>query len=178
MTGTGTIAWDVHYCSCPEDFELFLTAAEAIRELNIHGYIVVVVTNQSGIARGYFSEATLDEIHEKMLAELGHSGARVDAIYYCPHHPDEECECRKPGVALFTRAAADLAIDLGQSFVVGDMQSDIDAGRKLGCRTVLVTTDPKRGHDVTSSPDFTADSLLEATRWVLGQVSNPKGTLL
>jgi len=107
----GTIAMDVHYCRRPEDFELLPTVPEAISLLNENGFMVVVITNQSGIARGYFTEETLAQIHQKMTGELAKYDARVDAIYYCPHHPDDGCQCRKPKTALFFRAAKELNID-------------------------------------------------------------------
>jgi D,D-heptose 1,7-bisphosphate phosphatase len=114
----GTIARDVHYCRRVEDFELLPTVPEAIKLLNTNGFKVVVVTNQSGIARGYFTEQTLEQIHQKMKDELANHNAWVDAIYYCPHHPDDGCDCRKPGTALFLKAARELDIDLARSYVV------------------------------------------------------------
>ena len=166
----GTIARDVHHCRCPEDFEPLPTVPEAIRLLNENGFKVVVITNQSGIARGYFTEETLAQIHHKMEAELRKYDARVDAIYYCPHYPDDGCECRKPKTTLFHRAADELNIDFTCSYVVGDMQMDIDAGRTLGCKTVLVTTGPNGGSNITESPDYIAYSLLEAAHWITGGV--------
>jgi len=163
----GTIARDAHYCRRVEDFELLPTVPEAIKLLNENGFKVVVITNQSGIARGYFTDETLAEIHRKMEEELAEQGAHVDAIYYCPHHPDDGCECRKPGTALFHQAARELDIDLSRSFVVGDMQMDIDAGKALGCKTALVTTGPQGRNNITDPPDYTAGSLLEATKWIL-----------
>ena len=161
----GTIARDVHYCRRPEDFELLPTVPEAIRLLNTNSLKVVVITNQSGIARGYFTEEILAQIHDRMKQELAKDGAWVDAIYYCPHHPDDGCECRKPKTGLFLRAARELDIDLSRSFVVGDMPMDIDAGRALGSKTVLVTTGPQGG--IVDPPDYTAGSLLEAAKWIL-----------
>ena len=162
----GTIARDVHYCRRPEDFELLPTVPEAIRLLNANSFKVAVITNQSGIARGYFTEETLAQIHNKMEHELARNGARVDAIYYCPHHPDDDCECRKPKTALFLRAAQELDINLSRSFVIGDMQMDIDAGKALGCKTVLVATSPQGGNDIVDPPDYTASSLLKAAQWI------------
>ena len=161
----GTIARDVHYCRRVEDFELLPTVPEAIRLLNTNSLKVVVITNQSGIARGYFTEEILAQIHDRMKQELAKDGAWVDAIYYCPHHPDDGCECRKPKTGLFLQAARELDIDLSRSFVVGDMQMDIDAGRALGSKTVLVTTGPQGG--IVDPPDYTAGSLLEAAKWIL-----------
>jgi len=163
----GTIARDVHYCRRVEDFELLPTVPHAIRLLNANGFRVVVITNQSGLARGYFTEETLAQIHRKMKDSLAEYGAYVDAIYYCPHHPADGCLCRKPGTALFLQAARELGLDLAGSFVIGDTRMDIDAGKTLGCKTVLVTTGPRHGDDVIDCPDFTAGSLLEAAEWIL-----------
>lgn len=163
----GTIARDVPYCSTPDDFNLLPTAAEAIRLLNKSNFKVVVITNQSGIGRGYFTEETLSRIHEKMEHELKQQGARVDAIYYCPHHPDDGCDCRKPKTALFRQAAEELDINIGNSYVVGDMPGDIDAGKALGCRTVLVTTGPGKRDGISNPPDYIARDLLEAAQWIV-----------
>jgi len=130
----GTIARDVPYCSRPEDFELLPGVAAGVRELNQHGFKVVVVTNQSGIARGYFSEQMLASIHEKMQKELAKHGAHIDAIYYCPHHPDENCDCRKPKPEMVFKAALDLDIDLSQSYVIGDNQIDMELANKSRCK--------------------------------------------
>ena len=162
----GTIARDVHYCRRPEDFEILPTVPEAIRLLNENSFKVIIITNQSGIARGYFTEETLARIHQKMKEELAQSGVKIDAIYYCPHHPDDNCECRKPETALFLKAAKELDIDFSSSFVVGDMQMDIDAGRALGTKTVLVTTGPKGDNEIIDPPDYTANNLLEAAKWI------------
>jgi len=163
----GTIARDVSYCPRPEDFEILPTVPEATRLLNQNGFRVVVITNQSGIARGYFTEETLARIHKKMEDELKKHSARIDAIYYCPHHPDEGCHCRKPGTALFQRAAKDFGIDFRGSFMIGDMQMDIDAGKALSCKTVLVTTGPQGGSNIIDPPDYTADTLLQAVQWII-----------
>ncbi len=114
----GTIARDVHYCRRVEDFEILPRVPEAIRLLNREGYKVVVITNQSGLARGYFSEATLSLIHRKMVTTLERTGAHIDAVYVCPHHPDEGCDCRKPSPTLIIRAAADVGIALDQSYMI------------------------------------------------------------
>lgn len=166
----GTIAKDVHYCRRVEDFEILPTVPEAIKLLNDNGFKIIVITNQSGVARGYFTKEMLAQIHQKMKDELGKYGARVDAIYYCPHHPDENCECRKPKTALFRRAVKEHDIDLGNSYMIGDMKMDIDAGNAMGCKTILVTTGPAvpaLNHQYPDTPpDYTAASLLEAVRWI------------
>lgn len=166
----GTISEDVNYCSCVEDFHILPTVPEAIRLVNQSGFKVVVITNQSGLARGYFTEETLAEIHGKMESEFAKHDARVDAIYYCPHHPSDGCDCRKPKTGLLIRAVEDLGIILKASYMIGDMQKDIDAGRTAGCKTILVTTGPSGGNGVTTPADHTADSLLAAVEWIAGDV--------
>ena len=163
----GTIARDVHYCCRPDDLVLLPTAPNAVKLLNDTGFTVIVVTNQSALARGYLTEATLGLIHHQMKDEFDLFGAKVDGIYYCPHHPDERCGCRKPQTGLFRRAAEEMGIDIADSVVVGDTQMDIGAGKALNCPTVLVTTGPTGGRDVTDRPDFTADSLMEAAQWII-----------
>lgn len=158
----GTIAKDVPYCSRPEDFELLPGATEGIRLLNVHGYKVVVVTNQSGIARGYFTEAMLSRIHDKMQKELAKHGARVDAIYYCPHHPDDNCKCRKPKPEMVLQAARDLDIDLSQSYVIGDSEIDAELARQAGCKAGIRVGEPG------GTGDYVAASLRDAVKNILG----------
>lgn len=162
----GTMAEDVHYCSRPEDFRLFLNTAKAIRLLNEHGFKVIVITNQSGIARGYFTENTLAKIHEKMKGELAREGAWVDAIYYCPHHPNDNCDCRKPKPKLALQAAKEHNISLKRSFVVGDLQMDIELGKALGCKSILIKG-VSLVNGVKAKPDAIASDLLEAAEIIL-----------
>ena len=162
----GTISEDVNYCSSVEDFHILPTVPEAIRLLNDVGFKVVLITNQSGISRGYFTEAILAEIHAEMESELAKYGAFIDAIYYCPHHPDDGCGCRKPKPGLLTKAAEELGIDLKFSYMIGDMQKDIDVGKAVGCKTVLITTGPDGGDGVTNA-DYTAGSLSQAAQWII-----------
>ena len=164
----GTMAKDVHYCRRPEDFELFPDTAKAIKFLNERGFKVIIITNQSGIARGYFTEETLAEIHDKMKRELAKEGAYVDAIYYCPHHPDDNCECRKPKPKLVLQAVKEHNIDLKQSFVVGDLQMDIDMGKAVGCKTILISNPPSLDSEKTKV-DATARDLLEAAQIITKQ---------
>lgn len=134
-----TIAQDVPYCSRPEDLKLFPGVGESVRKLNEAGYLAVLVTNQSGIGRGYFDAETLERIHDKLRSDLEAEGARLDAIYYCPHRPDEGCGCRKPATGMLERAVRDLGIDLRSSYVIGDSENDVAMGRKAGCRCIQVT---------------------------------------
>ena len=162
----GTIARDVHYCRRPEDFELFPNTASAVRLLNEQGFKVIVVTNQSGIARGHFTEETLAEIHEKMKGELGKESARVDAIYYCPHHPDDNCDCRKPNPGLVLQAVRDFDIDLEHSVAVGDLQMDVDLGKAVGCRTILIGNASSVGAEQAAA-DAVVSDVLEAVHTIL-----------
>ncbi len=162
----GTMAKDVSYCSCPEDFELLPNTGKAIRLLNEHGFKVIVITNQSGITRGYFTEEALAEIHEKMKDELAKEGARVDAIYHCPHHPDDNCQCRKPKPKLALQAAKDHDIELDSSFVVGDLQMDIDLGKAIGCRTILIGAPPMNSDEI-AKPDIIVSDLLSAAQIIV-----------
>ena len=163
----GTIAKDVHYCHRVEDFEILPTVPQAIRLLNGCGFKVVVVTNQSGIARGYFTEGTLLQIHQHMRQELAKYGARVDTTYYCPHHPDDGCECRKPMPGLLLKAVEELGIDLRRSFMVGDKEMDIRAGKAVGCRTALIATDHNTGREIATPPDYIAADLLHIAQWIV-----------
>ena len=164
----GTIAIDVPYCRRPEDFKLFPNIARAIKLLDEHGYKVIIITNQSGVARGYFDEDTLDRIHQKMQRELAERGACIDGIYYCPHHPDDDCECRKPKPKMILQAAKEHDIDLKQSFMVGDMPMDVQVGQNAGCRTVLLL--PDTGENETgSTPDYIAPDLYAAALWIINQ---------
>ena len=167
----GTIARDVHYCRRVEDFEILPTVPRAIRLLNEYGFEVVVITNQSGVARGYFTEEKLVRIHQHMMQQLAEWGARVDAVYYCPHHPGDGCDCGKPRPGLLLKAAEELGIDLRRSVMVGDGERDIKAGKAAGCRTALIAAGPIVGGEITDPPDYVASSMLEVARWVVGAAS-------
>lgn len=143
----GTINTEVHYLSRPDQLELLPTVAETISRLNTMGIAVVVVTNQAGIARGYFSELILADVHEHLRQLLSEQNAMLDAIYYCPHHPTEglggyriDCHCRKPKPGMLSQAARELGIDLSRSLMIGDRESDLRAGANAGCCTALVLT--------------------------------------
>jgi D-glycero-D-manno-heptose 1,7-bisphosphate phosphatase len=175
----GTINEEVNYLGHPEQLRLIDGAAEAVKQLNRAGWKAVVVTNQAGIARGYFSEARLREIHRELENLLRAQAAHLDGIYYCPHHPTAgigvykaDCNCRKPKPGLLEKAAGELQIDLRRSFVVGDKISDLAAGRAAGCRNILVRT----GYGIESEkefsgcnwrPELVVNNLLEAAQWIL-----------
>lgn len=145
----GTLNRHIGFLRDIGDFELIPGAAEAIRKINASGYLAIVITNQPVIARGELTEDQLHEIHKKMATELGKEGAYIDALYYCPHHPDKgfpgevpelkiECECRKPRPGMLQKAARDFNIDLSASWMIGDSDIDVRAGEAAGCRSILV----------------------------------------
>jgi D-glycero-D-manno-heptose 1,7-bisphosphate phosphatase len=174
----GTLIEECGYLSRLDAIHLFPFTVDAVRLLNRAGLAVVVLTNQSGVARGYFDEAFVRETHRVLGARIAAGGGRVDAFYYCPHYPDakieryrQACECRKPGPGVLRRAAADLSLDLSRSFAVGDRWSDVEAGRAAGARGVLVRTGFGRMALDGPRPDLdaalVADNLMEATSWIL-----------
>jgi D-glycero-D-manno-heptose 1,7-bisphosphate phosphatase len=136
----GTINVEVNYLSRVEDFQLLPRVAAAIRALNQHAWCVIVITNQSGVARGYYTETDVAAIHDRMRHDLAKGGAVIDAIYYCPHRPAEACDCRKPSTGLFEQAARDFDLELEQCYCIGDKLSDLLPGQRLGCATFLVLT--------------------------------------
>lgn len=175
----GTINEDIGYVSRPDDLIVYPWAAEAIRLINEAGLKVIVITNQSGVARGMYTEETLGLIHDRLRLELARQGARIDAVYYCPHHPRigdkryrSECECRKPQPGMLRRAAREHDIDLAESFMIGDKASDINLATAAGVRGVLVMTG--YGHATLEdldrwpcAPAIVADNLLEAVKQIL-----------
>lgn len=138
----GTINVEVNYLHRPDDFHFVPGAPQAIARLNTAGFLVVVVTNQAGIARGYYGEAGLHRLHAHLQTLLADHGAHVDAFYFCPHHPEFTgvCACRKPAPGMLQAAARDLPIDLPRSWLIGDSAGDLGAARAAGCRAILVRT--------------------------------------
>ena len=182
----GTICEEVGYLSSPEQIRLIPGAGEAIRLLNEQGIKTVVVTNQSGIARGVFSEERLKEIHEELLRQIRAKGAFLDAIHFCPHHPTEgkgpyrrACDCRKPASGLIRRAAAELGIELERSYCVGDRLADLECGMRVGAKGILVLTGyGKRENSLISDdpgqrPTSVAVGLREAVQWILKDLEEP-----
>jgi D-glycero-D-manno-heptose 1,7-bisphosphate phosphatase len=175
----GTISEEVGYVNHPSRYRVFPYAAEAIRQLNEAGWLAILVTNQAGVARGYFTEDVIGAVHGLLTQELERGGARLDAIYYCPHHPSVgeppyrfDCDCRKPRPGLIRRAAVDLDIDLAASWMVGDRYSDTELARNAGTRAALVLSGYGRGEweyqraAWRHQPDLVAENLLEAVRTI------------
>ncbi len=183
----GTVTEEVGYLTDISKLRLIPGGGPAVRKLNQAGFKVVLVTNQSGVARGYFSESLVREAHGLLETMLARDGARLDGIYYCPHHPTAgsskytmDCDCRKPGTGLLDQAAKDLDIDLKRSYVVGDKWSDIELARRAGAMAVLVRTgfgpdDPgnvRPGH--IKDPDYTAHDIAEAADWIIRHAGRGK----
>jgi D-glycero-D-manno-heptose 1,7-bisphosphate phosphatase len=162
----GTLNEEVNYLHDPRDLRMIEGSATAIARLNRAGRAVVVVSNQAGVARGYFPESSVALVHEAISALLAREGARVDAYYYCPHHPEitGPCGCRKPGTDLFLRAERELGLTLEGAWMIGDSTTDLEAGFALGLRTALVLTGyGKRTLLHYPTPDGRAPSLVRAT---------------
>lgn len=177
----GTLCRESGYINHPDRLELMPQTPGVLREVLARGWAAVVVTNQAGVARGYFPAHVLEQTHRRLERLLAAEGTRVDGIYACPHHPDlggpgyrRECACRKPRPGLLLRAAEELGLDLSASFMVGDSFRDVGAGRAAGVRgTVLLRTGYGRGELLwkgsSSSvwPDFVADDLEQALAWII-----------
>jgi D-glycero-D-manno-heptose 1,7-bisphosphate phosphatase len=160
----GTIVVERHYLSHPDQIQLIPRAAEGLRRLKRAGFRLVVVTNQSGIDRGYFDWARLQEIHARMGELLAAEGVVLDGIYVCPHTPDAHCECRKPRTALIKAAAAKFRFEPADAWVVGDKPCDIALGRGIGARTIFVRTGHGARYETEgdTAADYTVDDLLAA----------------
>jgi D-glycero-D-manno-heptose 1,7-bisphosphate phosphatase len=165
----GTINEDTGYVSDPEDLIVLPGAAEAIKRLNERGIKVIVITNQSGVGRGYYTANDVRAVNERLEELLLLDGARLDGIYYCPHSPDQMCGCRKPETGLIVRAAAEHEIDLKRSFVVGDKAADVEMAKRAEAKGILVLTGKGAEEEerLEESPDFVAKDILDAIMWIL-----------
>lgn len=172
----GTICEEMGYLNHVSRFRMFSFAAAAIRRMNERGVPVVVVTNQSGVARGYFPESVVHQVFERMTRELAAGGARVDVSYYCSHSTQDRCSCRKPKPGLLQRAASEHGLDLSRSFVVGDRYADVEMAHRVGAKAVLVLTGYGCGElewhaaEWPQQPDHVADDLSAATDWILREL--------
>jgi D-glycero-D-manno-heptose 1,7-bisphosphate phosphatase len=179
----GTLIEEIGYLDRPERVSLFPWSIAAIRALNRAGMRVVMTSNQSGVARGFFTTAIVDEVHRHLAELLAAGGARIDAYYYCPHHPDGKvaefaraCDCRKPGPGLVERAERELGIDPRRSFTIGDRWLDVALARRVGAQGVLVRT----GYGATEEDrpqagleaDAVVDNLVEAVSWILTRTNH------
>ena len=176
----GTLSEEVGYINHPSRFRIFPHAGAAVKLLNDNGWLAIVVTNQSGVARGYFPEEMIGAVHEQLKIEL--QDAQLDAIYYCAHHPSVgeppyrfDCDCRKPKTGLIDRAAKDFEIDMPASWMVGDRYGDVELARNAGLRSAFVLSGYGRGEweyqrqSWEHEPDLICDNLLEAVKMIVCQ---------
>ena len=178
----GTLSREVGYVNHPSRFSLFAFSVDAVRAINRSGFLAVLVTNQAGVARGYFPESVIDAVHVSLAESLAAGGARLDGIYVCTHHPSvgeppyrQDCQCRKPRPGLLVRAARELDIDLARSYVVGDRLADLQLAWNVGATGVLVKSGYGLGELVHHAPrwprgpDMVAEHLFEAVQRILAQ---------
>jgi D-glycero-D-manno-heptose 1,7-bisphosphate phosphatase len=176
----GTISEEAGYINHPARFRVFPYSAAAIKLLNDTGWLAILVTNQAGVARGYFTEEMIHTVHNQLEIDLQKDGARLDAIFYCVHHPSVgeppyrcDCDCRKPKPGLIVRAAKELDIDLSQSWMIGDRYSDIELARNAGTNSAFVLSGYGRGeweHQRSAwkhEPDIVAEDLLKAVQTIV-----------
>jgi len=165
----GTINVEKHYLADPALLELYPGVGAALRELQGKGFGLAVVTNQAGIARGKITPAQLDSVHARLGALLAAERVTLDGIYWCPHGPNEGCDCRKPQPGMIRQAARELDFEPKQAYVIGDKGLDIDLGKAVGATTILVRTGygAETERDKLADPDFIADDLPSAARWIL-----------
>lgn len=180
----GTISEEVGYVNHPSRYKVLPFAAAAVRRLHEAGWLAILVTNQAGVARGYFSEDLIHTVHNLLQAELERGGARLDGIYYCPHHPSvgdppyrQACDCRKPHTGLIRRAAAEHEVDMKRSWMIGDRYSDVELARNAELHSAFVLTGYGRGEWEYSrhrwaawrgEPEIVAENLLEAVERIVG----------
>jgi D-glycero-D-manno-heptose 1,7-bisphosphate phosphatase len=186
MDRDGTLSHEIGYVNHPSRFRLFSYTVDAVRLVNRSPFLAVLVTNQAGVARGYFPESVIHEVHAGLVAALAAGGARLDGIYVCAHHPTagappyrQDCDCRKPRPGLVQRAAQDLGIDLGRSYVIGDRRGDLQLAWAVGARGVLVKSGYGLGEltyhapSWPRQPDLVAEDLLEAVETILIEAGAP-----
>jgi D-glycero-D-manno-heptose 1,7-bisphosphate phosphatase len=182
----GTMIEEMGYINHLDRLHVFPWTALAVRRLNSAGIPAIVVTNQGGVAMGYFPEQLVRDIHDRLRVELARQDAHVDGIYYCPHHPGgtvsayrRECDCRKPGIGLLRRAAEEHALDLRSSYVIGDRYRDVETAAAAGARGILVLSGYGRGECEfqraawPTMPEYIAENLSEAVDWVLEHSAPP-----
>ncbi len=184
----GTVTDEVGYINHISRARIYPFAAEAVRMLKSTGLPVIIVTNQSGVGRGYFTEEIVGQVHRMVQDTLQAAGTGIDAYYYCPHHPDaavekyrRECRCRKPGTGMPEEAAEQFGIDLSRSYMVGDTYRDMKMGFAIGARTVMLMTGYGRGeHEYRRgewfrTPDLLAENLLEAAKLIVQELNTNAG---
>lgn len=162
-----------------EEFFFIDGSIEALKKLKDTGYKICLISNQGGISKEYFSRGDLDRINERMLSEIEKGGGKIDELYYCPHHDDDNCECRKPKTGMIEKAIRGTEIDLKNTFIIGDSLRDVEAGRRMGMKTIFVLsgkTPLAKTKDWPIQPDSIKKDLLEAVEWILREERQIYGT--
>jgi D-glycero-D-manno-heptose 1,7-bisphosphate phosphatase len=162
----GTLVEEVNFLHRVEDLRLFDYTVEAVKLLKLHGFLIVVATNQSGISRGIYTENQMHEVHSEIQNQLTN---HIDAFYFCPHLPDQGCVCRKPNLGMINQACEDFAIDLNQSWMIGDKALDVELGQNANIKTALVKTGygEKDAGKLQNRPDIIAETLIEAVEFII-----------
>lgn len=174
----GTLNVDTGYVKSPDDFTVLPGVGAALARLKQAGARLVVVTNQSGLGRGYFTSKDLEAIHGKLRLILAEDGVTLDGLYFCPHHPDDRCNCRKPARGMIDRALAELQVDLSRAYVVGDSVRDVELAKQVGAQSLLVMTGPSGAEalaDLTARdlpPDYVAEAMSQAVDWIIAHATH------
>ena len=174
----GTLNVDTGYVKSPDDFTVLPGVGAALARLKQAGARLVVVTNQSGLGRGYFSSRDLEAIHSKLRLVLAEDGVTLDGLYFCPHHPDDHCNCRKPARGMIDRAHAELKVDLSRAYVIGDSIRDVELAKQVGARSLLVMTGPSGAEALADlmardlPPDYVAEELSQAVDWIVAHATH------
>lgn len=166
----GTIMVDVGYPNRAEQVELLPGVADALKTFRDHGYMIIVVSNQSGVGRGYMTPDDVSIVHQRLLSLLSESGVSLDEAYYCPHAPEENCDCRKPSPAMIFDAAKKFDIDLSRSFMIGDREVDIETGKRAGCKTVHLKMSAIRESGAVA-PDYEGHNWNEVAALIMSEMS-------
>lgn len=175
----GTIIADKHYLSDYREVELLPHAAEGLITLKKLGFKLIVVTNQSGLARGYFNEEDLHKIHARMIELLSDKGISLEDIFYCPHHPDDHCLCRKPGTKLMEDAEKKYNFNYKECIVIGDRESDVIMGKRLGAKTFYIKNNEEENEEILkgSKPDYIVEDLMDAALIIQDLLSKGPGKI-
>lgn len=172
----GTINIDTGFIDDPEDIIFIKGIKEALKKLQTNGFKLYIISNQSGVGRGYFSEEQLNLVNQKIIDELANAGIKIEGISCCIHHPNDGCLCRKPSPKMVLDFAKRDSIDLTRSFFVGDRLTDVETGKNAGCNTILLTM--RNNFRIEDSewidPDYVAEDIIDAVEWILDQTKKEK----
>jgi len=163
--------WTEHsYVTRWKDFHFLPGAKESLARLTKAKYEIIIISNQAGVNKGHFSIDDLELINSNMMKSIKEAGGRIRSVHYCPHRTDEKCGCKKPDIGLFKKATKGMVVDYGRTYFIGDGSMDVEAGRKIGCRTILVLSGKSTEGDVDGwkhKPDHIMNDLKEAVDWIL-----------